>query len=77
MTKRLEQAIKKIRELPDADQDDAADFLLMLAARATAPETLDDATRAAIREGVAQARRGEFASDEEIAAIFDFDSRDE
>lgn len=77
MTKRLEQAIKKIRELPEADQDDAADLLLMLAARAAAPEKLDDATRAAIREGVARARRGEFASDEEIAAIFDFDSRDE
>ena len=77
MTKRLEQAIKKIRELSDADQDDAADLLLMLAARAAAPEKLDEATRAAIREGVAQARRGEFASDEEIAAIFDFNSRDE
>ena len=77
MTKRLEQAIKKIRELPDADQDDAADLLLMLAARAAAPEKLDDATRAAIHEGLAQARRGEFASDEEIAALFDFNSRDE
>ena len=77
MTKRLEQAIKKIRELPDADQEDAADLLLMLAARATAPEKLDEATRAAIHEGLAQARRGEFASDEEIRAIFDFDSPNE
>lgn len=77
MTKRLEQAIKKIRELPDADQEDAADLLLMLAARATAREKLDEPTRAAIHEGIAQARRGEFASDEEIAAIFDFNSRDE
>jgi predicted transcriptional regulator len=75
MTKRLEQAIEKVRELSDADQDDAAELLMILAARATAPEKLDDTTRAAIREGIAQARRGEFATDNEIAAIFE--GRDE
>lgn len=31
----------------------------------------DDATRAAISEGVAQADRGEFASDAEVAALWD------
>jgi predicted transcriptional regulator len=77
MTKRLEQAIEKIRELADADQEYAADLLLIVAERATAPEKLDDATRSAIREGMAQARRGEFATDEEIAAIFDVGRRDE
>ena len=75
MTKLLEQAIEKIRELSDAEQDDIAEFLLILAARATAPEKLDDVTRAAIREGRVKAQRGEFASDEEIAAIFE--GRDE
>ena len=77
MTKRLEQAIEKVRGLSAADQDDAADLLLILAARANAAEKLDNTTRAAIREGMAQARRGEFASDEEIAAIFDVEDRDE
>jgi hypothetical protein len=33
-----------------------------------APE--DDATRAAIANGIAQGRRGEFASDEEVAAAY-------
>lgn len=75
MTKRLDQAIEKIRELSDADQDDAAELLLTLAARAGIPEKLDDRTRAAIREGIAQAHRGEFATDDEIAAIFE--GRDE
>ena len=75
MTKRLEQAVEKIRELSEADQDDAAELLLILAARAAGPEKLDDRTRAAIREGIAQARRGEFASDDEIAEIFE--GRDE
>jgi hypothetical protein len=71
MTKLLEQAIEKIRELPEADQDAAAELLLIVASRATAPERLDVATRAAVREGLAQAHRGEFADDDEIAAIFD------
>jgi predicted transcriptional regulator len=30
----------------------------------------DDATRAAIAEGIAQARRGEFASDAEVAEAY-------
>jgi predicted transcriptional regulator len=76
MTKLLEQAIERIRELPEADQDEAAEVLLFLASRAAAREQLDDDTRAAVREGLAQAERGEFATDEEIAAIFRFDRPD-
>jgi hypothetical protein len=30
----------------------------------------DDATRAAIAKGIAQGRRGEFASDDEVAAAY-------
>jgi predicted transcriptional regulator len=67
MTKLLEEAIARIRRLPDADQDEAAEILLTLASK---PAPLDDATRAAIREGRAQARRGEFARDEEIDRLF-------
>jgi predicted transcriptional regulator len=70
MTKLLEEAISKVRELPEAEQDEAAAFLLMLAARRAEPEHLDEGTRAAVREGLEQARRGEFASDEQIAALF-------
>jgi hypothetical protein len=77
MTKLLEQAIERIRELPDADQDAAAELLLIVASRATAPETLDDPTRAAVREGLAQASRCQFATDDEIAAIFDLARRKE
>ena len=70
MTKLLETAIAKLRELPEADQDEAAELLLSLAAKNTSPVRLDDVTRAAIREGVAQAGRGEFVSDEDMAAFF-------
>jgi len=70
MTKLLEEAIKKVRELPEADQDEAAEILLSVASKRGEPVRLDDETRAAIREGRDQARRGEFVSDEEMAAFF-------
>jgi len=70
MTKLLEQAIAKVRELPEADQDEAAELLLSVFSRRAEPVRLDDGTRAAVREGLEQARRGEFASDEEMAEFF-------
>ena len=70
MTKLLEQAIAKILTSPEADQDLAAEFLFDLAAKHTEPEKLDDETRAAILEGLAQAERGELVSDEEMAEFF-------
>jgi predicted transcriptional regulator len=70
MTKLLEKAIDQIRELSAADQDEAAELLFTLVARANGRIRLDDQTRAAVREGRAQAQRGEFATEEEIAAVF-------
>jgi hypothetical protein len=70
MTKLLDEAIKKVRELPAADQDEAAEMLLSIAGRNSEPVHIDDETRAAIREGKAQARRGEFVSDKDMAAFF-------
>ncbi len=45
-------------------------MLLSLAAKRAEPVRLDEETRKAVREGKAQASRGEFASDEEMAAFF-------
>jgi predicted transcriptional regulator len=70
MTKLLEQAIEDLKKLPESDQDEAADFLFNLMRRREQPIVLDDETRAAVQEGLAQARRGEFASDEEMEAFF-------
>jgi hypothetical protein len=70
MTKMLEEAIKKVRALPEAEQDEAAEMLLSVAAKSGEPVRLDDETRAAIREGREQARRGEFVSEEDMAAFF-------
>jgi hypothetical protein len=70
MTKLLDQAIAKVRSLPEADQDEAAEVLLWTLETRHTPVPLDDHTRAAIGEGPAQARRGEFATDAEIAALW-------
>jgi hypothetical protein len=70
MTKLLEQAIEQIRDMPEAEQDLAAEVLLNIAAKKWEPEKLDPTTRAAILEGLAQAERGELVSDEEMAEFF-------
>jgi len=68
MTRLLERAIEKVRELPAADQDTVAVEVLSMTEET--PVALDDETRAAIREGLEQARRGEFVPDEEIDALW-------
>jgi len=68
MTKLLEQAIAKVRTLPEQDQDALA--LAILTDLNGIIEPLDDETRAAIREGLEQARRGEFVPDEEMEAFW-------
>jgi predicted transcriptional regulator len=70
MTKLLEQAIAKVRALPEEDQDAVAVQLLAIADLGGLAGELDDETRAAIREGLEQARRGEFVPDAEIAALW-------
>jgi len=62
MTKLLEQAIAKVRELTDEEQDELALTLL-----AMMDHVIDEPTRAAIQEGLAEADRGEFVPDEVVA----------
>lgn len=68
MTKLLEQAIAKVRTLPTEEQDALAEALLSMSEGDAADFPLDDATRAAIREGLAEADRGEYVPDDVIAA---------
>jgi predicted transcriptional regulator len=69
MTKLLKKAIEKARELPAEDQDAVAVTMLSMAEEIPVV-ALDDETRAAIREGLEQARRGQFVPDEEIEALW-------
>jgi predicted transcriptional regulator len=71
ITKMLDEAIKRVRELPDSAQDEAAEISFSVDAKQGGPIKLDDDTRAAIQEGRAQARRGEFVSEDDMAAFFE------
>jgi predicted transcriptional regulator len=64
MTKLLERAMEKVREVPAKDQDALASALLSIAGEETAVVRLDNETRAAIEEGLVQAERGEFVPEE-------------
>ena len=70
MTKLLDQAIEKVRKLPEADQNETAEMLLWTFETRGGALPLDDETAAAIDEGLADARRGDFASEVEIAALW-------
>jgi len=46
-------------------------MLLSVASKTAGRVQLDDETRAAVREGRDQARRGEFVSDQDMVAFFE------
>jgi hypothetical protein len=68
MTKLLDQAIATIRQLHEDDQDAIAMAVLSMAQADASRFPIDAATLAAIREGLAQAERGEFVPDDVVAA---------
>jgi hypothetical protein len=70
MTKLLERALEAVRRLPADSQDEIARAMLQLAAGDGEPEKIDAAHLPAVLEGLAQAKRREFASDAEVGAAF-------
>ena len=70
MTKVLEDAIEKVRQLPEDRQAYVAEVLAQIAAAGTDLFIIPDDHRAAVLEGLGQAERGEFATDEEMAALW-------
>ena len=70
MTKLLEKAIERARELSDEEQDALALAMLTIAEEPGLQEPLDEETRAALQRGLEEVRRGAIASDEEVAALW-------
>jgi hypothetical protein len=70
MTKLLEQALDAVRRLPPDTQNEIARAMLTLAGSKGEPEPIDPAHLADVLESLAQAKRGEFATDAEIEAAF-------
>jgi hypothetical protein len=70
MTKLLERALEAVSRLSPDTQDEIARAMLRLAASDGEPENVDAAHLSAVLEGLAQAKRREFASDAEVEAAF-------
>jgi hypothetical protein len=70
MTKLLERALEAVSRLSPETQDEIARAMLRLAASDGEPEEIDAAHLPAVLEGLAQAKRREFASDAEVEAAF-------
>lgn len=70
MTKLLDKALEAVRRLGPDSQDEIALAMLALAGDEVDSEMIDPAHLPAVLEGLAQAQRREFASDEDIEAAF-------
>lgn len=70
MTILLQQAFDSLRDLPDDMQDDLARMLLQLSGVHQTVITLDAEEAASLDLSLQQADRGEFATDEQIRAIW-------
>jgi hypothetical protein len=66
----LEKALEAVRRLPPDSQDEIALVMLTLSGNEGEPEEVAAAHLPAILEGLAQAKRREFAADAEIEAAF-------
>ena len=66
MSKLLKQAIARVQALPKDDQDALAALLLSVTGSDGSAVPLDAKTRAALREGLAQAERGDFVPDDVV-----------
>jgi predicted transcriptional regulator len=70
MNRKLEALLEIVSTWPDAALDELIKSVVEIEARDTGVYRLNDDEKAAIEAALASAERGEFASDEEVAALF-------
>jgi hypothetical protein len=70
MTKLLDEAVEAVRRLPSDDQDDIARAIMQLAGSDLATPIVLSPEREAIARSKAAADRGEFATDEQVRALW-------
>lgn len=70
MTKLFEHAVETVRSLPAETQDEFARLLLQLAGEDQPVVQLTPEEVEALDESMRQAERGEFATEEEVRAIW-------
>jgi predicted transcriptional regulator len=67
MNKILQDVFEHAANWPREDQEELAEYAREIEARRTGTYTMSDEERAAVRMGLAEADRGEFAPDDLIA----------
>ena len=70
MTNLMQKALAAVRRWPASRQDEAAEFLPALDRLGDSTYAASDEELRAVDEALAQAERGEFASDAEVEAVF-------
>ena len=70
MTELLDRAVRAARSLPQATQDDIARIVLMIAGEDQPAIQLSQEEEASFGKSMAQAARGEFATDEQVSAVW-------
>jgi predicted transcriptional regulator len=68
MTPRLKDLLERAEDWPEADQEELVETARAIESRRTGMYVLDDLEWSEIQQGIAEADRGEFVSDEDIAA---------
>lgn len=68
-TETLKSIVEHAQSWPREDQEELADYARVIQARRRDHYVLTDAERAAVAEGIAQADRSEFVSDDQVAAV--------
>jgi predicted transcriptional regulator len=71
MTKdQINAVLENVRSWPQQDQEELVEIAREIEARRTGIYFMNDEERAAVREGLDQARRGEFVPDDEMDALW-------
>jgi predicted transcriptional regulator len=70
MNKRLENLLDRVSTWPEEAQSELLEHVIEIEARHFGVYRLSDDERAAVQRGLEEARKGKFATDEEVEAVF-------
>jgi predicted transcriptional regulator len=70
MNKRLETVLDRVSTWPEEALEELIDHIIAIEAKHWGIYLLSDDERAAVKKGLEAAERGEFVSDEDMAAFF-------
>ena len=70
MSPGIKTLLERVQSWPEEDQEELADIAREIESRRSGVYGLSDDERTAVRAGMDEARRGDFASEEEIEAFY-------